>query len=214
MQKSRLIVWLKRFIDVAWYLTLLTAAASIVILLIPNSEFYMAHTVKFELSEDAYSITSNNPAVENPILTEASGNIRYTLSGADRFFLLLLFIPSYAFVLLIIDRLRRILRAMLRGELLNRSSVNSLRTVGWLLIAAELSVWLGTSISNTFVARTFDFTGITPPDSDIFNLGFYFNTGSGYFSGFIILVVAEIIAYSITLQNERDALRDEQALTV
>ena len=213
MQTSRLIVWLKRFIDVAWYLTLLSAVAFVIIVLIPTSETTMGNPIAFELDQNTYNITSNNPALKNPVLTEASGTLRYAVEGNDKFLLLLVAVLSFGFALLIIDRLRRILRAMLKGELLNRSSVNSLRIVGWLLIVTELWRWLGAGIISTFITRTFEFKGVTVVDISIFNPDFS-KMGSGLFSGFVILVVAEIIAYSITLQNERDALRDEQALTV
>ena len=127
--------------------------------------------------------------------------------------MLLLVVPSITFLLLIIDRLRGLLEAILKNALLNRSSVSSLRMVGWLLIAGELWDWLVNGLSNIFVARTFDVTGVT-----LLDIGFLispnFDTGSGYFSGFVILVVAEIVAHGVTLRNERDALRDEQALTV
>ena len=214
---------LLKLLSIAWWLGLLIFIFAIIVSLLGLANIgYYSETadVQFMLDDSDFDIVPLSADISEAELTKLEGSLsfRKVFPLAEKInFLIIILIPLSVF-LLVIHRLRAVVRSLLMEGKVSAWTILNVRTIAWVIIAAELLTWLPFNVvfGGTTVADDFRFEGVLSLAPEGFypqNYVWDFDVG-GLFAGLTLLAVAEIMKYAYDLERERNTLREEQSLTV
>jgi len=208
-KRNGLTVWVKRFIDVTWFLFLFFAVVWPLVVLVVGLNIAPAADQRHADVEvfSSFRITSDFPSPqaapdthEGELLMSGQGRLRlndtnsrlgWYLSGGISEVLLLLFI----FGLL---AMRKLFAALAEGDVFSRRNVEHIRVIGYVVIAwhvvSPLLNYFGSRIMLEDIAFSVPGVQLYP--------GFEFNIG-GVFAGLAIIVLSGVMREAVTLYEEQ-----------
>ncbi len=98
---------------------------------------------------------------------------------------------------LVIGRLRRIFKALKKGVVFNRENVVHIRAIGFICIGGAVVMMLAYLLFGVFVVNTVNIPGV---DMGV-SMG---SSANGIFLGLVILVLSEVFAMAVKLQEDSD----------
>ena len=215
-----LFVWLKRALDVFWYLGLLFLIIVLVVFFffpafIGETGFTVKHlSLTPETSISGSSAADGITAVE---LVGVKGDVKLSFESGEAKLLTLLFMLFITGMnLFFIHLLRALLKDFVRGNAFSYKTVWRLRSAAWVILINFVADWLIVRSMQTYMANTVSLEGFELTGLEFtWTFGLLPNVGSSsFFVVLAFLVVAELVARAFALQNERNTLREEQSLTV
>ena len=173
--------------------------------------------ITFDLEPESYTVTAPGEPTSVAI-TDPNGDV--TLEYTDKmppwrlwFPTLLLKLSYWVAFLIVLYQLRMLFKTLAAQNPLGEKSIYRLRAIGGTLIAYNVAVvilrviirilspWIVSGIEGLNWTWNYEFP-------------LFVEDYNWLFAGLIVLALAEVFRYSLAVQAERDALHEEQALTV